>query len=99
MPTKLYFKDGRAKLEIGLAKGKTPYDKRETLGQEGGSAGDGAGLPFPQPRWRLTRRSGCPAVSRAVRSAVGYTLSAQKARRQGRASCLVGATGFDGAHV
>lgn len=31
IPTKLYFKGGRVKVEIGLAKGKTSYDKRETL--------------------------------------------------------------------
>lgn len=30
VPTKLYLKDGRAKLEIALAKGKALYDKRET---------------------------------------------------------------------
>lgn len=30
VPTKLYFKDGRAKVEIGLAKGKKLYDKRES---------------------------------------------------------------------
>lgn len=31
VPTKMYFKDGRAKVEIGLAKGKALYDKRQTL--------------------------------------------------------------------
>ncbi|MBP2436022.1 SsrA-binding protein SmpB [Microbacterium amylolyticum] len=31
VPLKLYFVDGRAKVEIGLAKGKTLYDKRQTL--------------------------------------------------------------------
>jgi SsrA-binding protein len=31
VPTKLYFKDSRAKLEIGLCRGKKLYDKRETL--------------------------------------------------------------------
>jgi len=31
IPTRLYFKEGRAKVEIGLAKGKRQYDKRETL--------------------------------------------------------------------
>ncbi len=31
VPTKLYFKEGRAKLEIGLAKGKKTHDKREEL--------------------------------------------------------------------
>lgn len=31
VPTKLYFKNGRAKLEVGVAKGKRLYDKRESL--------------------------------------------------------------------
>ena len=31
VPTKLYFKDGKAKLEIGVAKGKRLYDKRDSL--------------------------------------------------------------------
>ncbi|MEV7414302.1 SsrA-binding protein SmpB [Streptomyces sp. NPDC089919] len=31
VPLSLYFKDGRAKCEIALAKGKKEYDKRQTL--------------------------------------------------------------------
>ena len=31
VPTKIYFKDSRAKLEIGVCRGKKLYDKRETL--------------------------------------------------------------------
>ncbi|MEU7380196.1 SsrA-binding protein SmpB [Streptomyces sp. NPDC042207] len=31
IPLSLYFKDGRAKVEIALAKGKKEYDKRQTL--------------------------------------------------------------------
>ncbi|GAA1786835.1 MAG: SsrA-binding protein SmpB [Actinobacteria bacterium] len=31
VPLALYFKDGRAKVEIGLAKGKKAYDKRHAL--------------------------------------------------------------------
>lgn len=31
VPTKLYFKAGRVKVEIGLGKGKRTYDKRELL--------------------------------------------------------------------
>lgn len=31
VPTKLYFKDSRAKLEVGVCRGKKLYDKRETL--------------------------------------------------------------------
>ena len=30
IPTKMYFKKGKAKLEIAIAKGKKQYDKRET---------------------------------------------------------------------
>jgi len=31
VPTKVYFKDSKAKLEIGVCRGKKLYDKRETL--------------------------------------------------------------------
>ena len=31
VPTRLYFKDGRAKIEIALARGKDRFDKRESL--------------------------------------------------------------------
>ncbi|MFG2993117.1 SsrA-binding protein SmpB [Streptomyces sp. NPDC048257] len=31
VPLALYFKDGRAKIEIALAKGKKEYDKRQTM--------------------------------------------------------------------
>ena len=31
VPLALYFKDGRAKAEIALARGKKEYDKRQTL--------------------------------------------------------------------
>ncbi|WP_052848374.1 SsrA-binding protein SmpB [Streptomyces avicenniae] len=31
VPIALYFKDGRAKLELALARGKREYDKRQTL--------------------------------------------------------------------
>jgi len=31
IPTSLYFKDGKAKVELGLGKGKTRIDKRETI--------------------------------------------------------------------
>ncbi len=31
IPTKLYLKDGRAKVEIALARGKKLYDKRQTI--------------------------------------------------------------------
>lgn len=31
IPTRVYLKDGRAKVEIALARGKKAYDKRETI--------------------------------------------------------------------
>ena len=31
VPTRLYFKDGRVKVAVGLAKGKQAYDKRESI--------------------------------------------------------------------
>ena len=31
VPTRLYFKDGRVKVAVSLAKGKKDYDKRETI--------------------------------------------------------------------
>ena len=31
VPLELYFKDGRVKVEIGVARGKKNYDKRQTL--------------------------------------------------------------------
>ena len=31
MPLQIYFSDGRAKVEIAIAKGKREYDKRQTL--------------------------------------------------------------------
>lgn len=34
VPTKLYFKRGKVKVEIGLARGKHNYDKRATLKQK-----------------------------------------------------------------
>ncbi len=33
VPLSLYFKDGRAKVEIGLGKGRKAYDKRQLLSQ------------------------------------------------------------------
>jgi SsrA-binding protein len=34
VPLKIYFKNGRAKVEIALAKGKRSYDKRETIARK-----------------------------------------------------------------
>lgn len=34
VPLQVYFKDGRAKLELGLARGKKLYDKREAIAKK-----------------------------------------------------------------
>ena len=34
VPIEVYFKDGKAKIEIGLAKGKKLYDKREDIAKK-----------------------------------------------------------------
>ena len=31
VPTRMYFKNGRVKVAVGLARGKKEYDKRETI--------------------------------------------------------------------
>ena len=36
VPTRIYFKDGRAKVEIALAKGKDRFDKREAIKEREG---------------------------------------------------------------
>ena len=33
MPLALYFKDGRAKVELALARGRKHYDKRQAIAQ------------------------------------------------------------------
>ena len=39
VPTKVYFKDGRAKVEIGLARGKKLHDKRHDIADKRRQAG------------------------------------------------------------
>ena len=34
MPLQVYFKNGRAKLELGLARGKKNYDKRQVIAKK-----------------------------------------------------------------
>ena len=34
VPLKIYFKSGRVKIEIGVARGKREYDKRQTLREQ-----------------------------------------------------------------
>ena len=64
MPLALYFKDGRAKVEIALAKGKKEYDKRQTLREKQDRAGVGprhlGGPAAAAGAGALTPRSGPP---------------------------------------
>ena len=34
VPTKVYFKDSKVKFEIGLARGKKNYDKRDSIAEK-----------------------------------------------------------------
>ena len=47
VPLKLYFRRGRAKIELGLATGKHTYDKRQDNRRTGRETGDGPGVPRP----------------------------------------------------
>ena len=49
VPLSLYFKDGRAKVEIAVARGKKEYDKRHTLAARDRRPREGAGAgPAPE---------------------------------------------------
>ena len=43
VPLRLYFKHGRVKVALGLARGKQMHDKRETIKQAGDRARDARG--------------------------------------------------------
>ena len=47
VPLALYFKDGRAKVEIALAKGKKSWDKRHALAERQANRETGAGARPP----------------------------------------------------
>ena len=47
IPLSLYFKDGRAKVEIALARGKKTYDKRHALAEQAGQPREAAGARPP----------------------------------------------------
>ena len=49
IPLRLYFRDGKAKVELALAKGKKLYDKRETIRKRDLEAGGGPPI-FRQKR-------------------------------------------------
>ena len=45
VPLRIYFKDGRAKVELAVARGKARYDKRQAIAEQGLEAGN---RPRPQ---------------------------------------------------
>ena len=57
-PARLYFIDGRAKVEIALAKGKKSWDKRHALAERTGQPREGAGRRSPPQGHGLTVRPG-----------------------------------------
>ena len=50
VPLSLYFKDGKAKVEIALARGKKTYDKRQALAERQASREADRALATPRPR-------------------------------------------------
>ena len=44
IPLSIYFKDGRAKVELGLARGRKHYDKRHVIAERDADRGGGLGL-------------------------------------------------------
>ena len=78
IPLSLYFKDGRAKVEIALARGKKTYDKRHALAEQAGQPREAAGARSPAQGHGLSlttvqsppgseRRAAPERVSRGVR--------------------------------
>jgi len=49
IPLRLYFKAGRVKVELALARGKKLHDKRASLREREKPAGDGEGITRPIP--------------------------------------------------
>lgn len=48
VPLQVYFKDGKVKVEIGLARGKKLYDKREAIAKKGSAQRGREGIQGPQ---------------------------------------------------
>ena len=74
VPLSLYFKDGRAKVEIALAKGKKTYDKRHALAERQAEPRGGAGARPPAQGLGVglglsPRRRGRPRLVAAARAA------------------------------
>ena len=57
-PLSIYFKDGRAKTEIALAKGKKEYDKRQTLREKQDRRDSDRAIAAAKRRQRNNERMG-----------------------------------------
>ena len=90
VPLSLYFKDGRAKVEIALAKGKKTYDKRHALAERQanreaeqaiGRRLKGRSVADARPGQRrpclVGRGSGCPGCSTCTCTSCRRTIMAQ----------------------
>ncbi|MEU5189832.1 SsrA-binding protein SmpB [Streptomyces klenkii] len=58
VPLAIYFKDGRAKVEIALAKGKKEYDKRQTLREKQDTRESNRAIAAARRRQRATAARG-----------------------------------------
>ena len=75
VPLPLYFKDGRAKVEIALARGKKEYDKRQTLRERQDRREADRAIAAANARARMTpggTRGGAEAVVTCGRSRPGH---------------------------
>src|SRR4026208_2009115 len=71
VPVRLYFKDGRVKVAVSLAKGKQDYDKRETIKKR--EADRETRAADRAPRWRRRVKGGGPKGRKARRGPSGLS--------------------------
>ena len=86
-PLPLYFMDGRAKVEIALAKGKKTWDKRHVAGRAAGQPRDRAGRRPPAEGHGVTDRE-LGAASEDVAPVRAFWRGARAARALRRARAL-----------
>ena len=92
VPLKLYFSDGRAKVEIAVAKGKHEYDKRQTLRErqdkreaERAMRSRNRSATDPRGEWMPRHPSTCVSGCRGIRRV--HRTSDRIARSIGLGSC------------
>ena len=81
VPLRVYFKDGRAKVELAVARGKARYDKRQAIAASGREAGDRA---RPQGLPPLTRAATTATWARQCERVSGRGRSGRRAPRCAR---------------